>query len=84
MSPKHTPMGKKARYPMDAREKEARKIQRAVQAEQRELVKNTYGLDPFQRLDKDTARSTVGEMSREEVRSMVDIFYRLQDNRIRT
>ena len=69
---------------MDAREKEARKIQRAVQAEQRELVKNTYGLDPFQRLDKDTARSTVGEMSREEVRSMVDIFYRLQDNRIRT
>ena len=71
---------------MDAKEaeREARKIQRAVQAEQRDLIKNTYGLDPFQRLDKDTARSTVGEMSREEVRSIVDIFYTLQENRIRT
>jgi len=68
---------------MDVTERERRKQQRASQVEQRELIKGVYGLDPFKRLDQDTARSTLGEMSREEVRAIVDMYYDLQSQRIR-
>ena len=70
--------------PMTPEEKEQRKSDRARTEAQREQIRNIYGLDPFQRLDRDTARTTIGEVTREEVRSIVDTFYRLQDNRNRT
>ena len=70
--------------PMTPEEKEQRKSSRATREVQRDLIRSIYGLDPFKRLDRDTARTTVGEVTREEVRALIDGFYRLQDNRTRT
>lgn len=70
--------------PMTPEEKEQSKKDRAATESQREQIRNIYGLDPFNRLDRDTARTTIGEVSREEIRSIVDAYYRLQDNRTRT
>ena len=70
--------------PLTPEEKEQRKANKATVEAERELIRSTYGLDPFKRLDRDTARTTIGEVTREEVRSIIDTFYRLQDNRTRT
>ena len=50
---------------MTPEEKEQAKRDRATAEAQREQIRSIYGLDPFKRLDRDTARTTIGEVSRE-------------------